>query len=26
VMPHVQKQHIEEFIEDLKDIVNKLGG
>jgi tyrosine decarboxylase/aspartate 1-decarboxylase len=26
VMPHVQKQHIEEFIEDLRDIVNKLGG
>jgi len=26
VMPHVQKQHIEEFLEDLKDIVNKLGG
>jgi len=26
VMPHVQKHHIEEFLEDLKDIVNKLGG
>ena len=26
VMPHVQKQHIEEFLEDLKDIVNELGG
>ena len=26
VMPHVQKQHIEEFLEDLKDIANKLGG
>lgn len=26
VMPHVQKQHIEGFLEDLKDVVNKLGG
>jgi len=26
VMPHVQKQHIEEFLEGLKDIVNELGG
>jgi len=26
VMPHVRKLHIEEFLEDLKDIVNKLGG
>jgi tyrosine decarboxylase/aspartate 1-decarboxylase len=26
VMPHVHKQHIEEFLEDLKDIVNKLAG
>jgi len=26
VMPHVQKQHIKEFLENLKDIVNKLGG
>jgi tyrosine decarboxylase/aspartate 1-decarboxylase len=26
VMPHVQKQHIEEFLEDLKDIVDELGG
>jgi len=26
VMPHVQKQHIEQFLKDLKGIVNKLGG
>lgn len=26
IMPHVQKQHIEKFLEDLKDIANKLGG
>jgi len=26
VMPHIQKQHIERFLEDLKDVVNKLGG
>lgn len=26
VMPHVQKQHIEEFLSDLKDITNRLGG
>jgi len=26
VMPHVQKRHIEKFLEDLKDIVDKLGG
>jgi tyrosine decarboxylase/aspartate 1-decarboxylase len=26
VMPHVQKQQIEELLEDLKDIVNELGG
>jgi len=26
VMPHVHKQHIEEFLEDLKDIVNELAG
>ena len=26
VMPHVHKQHIEEFLEDLKDIVTELGG
>jgi len=26
VMPHVQWQHIEEFLEDLKDVVNELGG
>ncbi|MDI6904315.1 MAG: tyrosine decarboxylase MfnA [Candidatus Bathyarchaeia archaeon] len=26
VMPHVRKHHIERFIEDLKDIIDKLGG
>jgi len=26
VMPHIQKQHIERFLSDLKDIANKLGG
>ena len=26
VMPHIQKQHIEKFLEDLKDIINKLEG
>jgi len=26
VMPHIRKQHIEKFLEDLKDVVNKLGG
>lgn len=26
VMPHVQTRHIEKFLEDLKDIANKLGG
>jgi tyrosine decarboxylase/aspartate 1-decarboxylase len=26
VMPHVRKQHIEKFLEDLKDIINKLEG
>jgi tyrosine decarboxylase/aspartate 1-decarboxylase len=26
VMPHVKKRHIEEFIEDLKEVVSKLGG
>jgi tyrosine decarboxylase/aspartate 1-decarboxylase len=26
VMPHIQKRHIERFLEDLKDVVNKLGG
>ncbi len=26
VMPHVQKQHIHEFLEDLRDIVDKLRG
>jgi len=26
VMPHVQKRHIKKFLQDLKDIVNKLGG
>jgi len=26
VMPHIQKQHIERFLSDLKDISNKLGG
>ncbi len=25
IMPHVQEQHIESFLEDLKDIINKLG-
>jgi len=26
VMPHIQKQHVERFLSDLKDIANKLGG
>jgi len=26
VMPHVQKEHVEKFLEDLKDVVDKLGG
>jgi tyrosine decarboxylase/aspartate 1-decarboxylase len=26
VMPHVRRQHIEKFLEDLKDVVNKLNG
>ena len=26
VMPHIEKQHIEKFLEDLKDIINKLEG
>ena len=26
VMPHVQKQHVEKFLSDLKDIANRLGG
>lgn len=26
VMPHVQKTHIDEFLEDLKDVARKLGG
>jgi len=26
VMPHVKWQHIEEFLEDLKNVVNELGG
>ena len=26
VMPHIQKQHIERFLSDLKDTANKLGG
>ncbi len=26
VMPHVKERHIEEFIEDLKDIIDKFGG
>ena len=26
IMPHVQKQHIHKFLEDLEDIVDKLGG
>ena len=26
VMPHVQEEHIEKFLEDLKDIVDKWGG
>jgi len=26
VMPHVKKQHIEEFLEDLKGIVKEIGG
>lgn len=26
VMPHIRKQHIEKFLEDLKDIVNRLEG
>lgn len=26
VMPHVRKQQIEKFVEDLKDITNKMGG
>jgi len=26
IMPHIKKQHIEKFLEDLKDIVNKQGG
>lgn len=26
VMPHIQEQHIEMFLDDLKDVANKLGG
>jgi tyrosine decarboxylase/aspartate 1-decarboxylase len=26
VMPHVQEKHIDEFLQDLNKIVNKLGG
>jgi tyrosine decarboxylase/aspartate 1-decarboxylase len=26
IMPHIQKRHIEKFLEDLRDITNKLGG
>jgi len=26
VMPHVQKQHVEKFLSDLKDVANRLGG
>ena len=26
VMPHVQKQHVEKFLSDLKDIANRSGG